>query len=37
MNPETKNPYISPTCEVLEIKPEGIIADSSFPDPIDED
>ena len=30
MNPETKNPYISPTCEVVEIKPEAIIATSNL-------
>jgi hypothetical protein len=29
MMTQTKDPYISPECEVLEIKPEGVIAASS--------
>ena len=28
MMTQTKDPYISPECEVLEIKPEGVIAAS---------
>ena len=33
MAPESKDQYISPVCEVLEIKPEGLIAKS--PDYVD--
>lgn len=37
MTMENKDKYTAPKTEVLELQTEGVIAESGFGDPIDED